>query len=78
MPERQAKRSPSPARTTTAAEGSSSPRLIVPEHAPRQQPATAVVSLEMVSKEVARSEVIPIMGAYRAEIELLRCELADG
>lgn len=36
------------------------------------------MSLDMVSKEAARSEVIPLMDAYRAEFELLRCELADG
>lgn len=32
----------------------------------------------MVSREAARNEVVPIMDAYRAELELVRCELVDG
>lgn len=48
------------------------------EGAPGYQQPTADLPLDLISNAAAREEVVPIMGAHRADLELVRCELADG
>lgn len=79
VPNRQATRSPSPARVASRAESSGGMHAVSPESAQREQPTMADIKApDLTSNAAVRGEVAPIMDACCAQVELVRCGLADG